>query len=56
MFDQSNIVSQVEERSVSIDELIDADEVFCTGTAVSVTPVSTITYCGQRYACKYQAF
>ncbi|KAH7665004.1 Branched-chain amino acid aminotransferase II protein [Dioscorea alata] len=43
---------QVEEGLVSIDELIDADEVFCTGTAVSVTPVSTITYCGQRFQFK----
>ncbi|KAM0938003.1 putative branched-chain-amino-acid transaminase [Dioscorea sansibarensis] len=39
---------QVVERLVSVDELIDADEVFCTGNTVSVTPVSTITHCGQR--------
>lgn len=40
---------KVEERLVSIDDLIDADEVFCTGTAVVVAPVSTVTYQGQRY-------
>ncbi|KAF2324218.1 hypothetical protein GH714_010439 [Hevea brasiliensis] len=30
---------QVEERAISVDELMDADEVFCTGTAVGVAPV-----------------
>uniref|UniRef100_A0ACD5TW36 Uncharacterized protein n=1 Tax=Avena sativa TaxID=4498 RepID=A0ACD5TW36_AVESA len=40
---------QVEERLVSIDDLVSADEVFCTGTAVGVTPVSTVTYQGTRY-------
>ncbi|CAL4938375.1 unnamed protein product [Urochloa decumbens] len=40
----------VEERLVSIDELVDADEVFCTGTAVVVAPVSSVTYQGQRHA------
>uniref|UniRef100_A0A0E0MAF2 Branched-chain-amino-acid aminotransferase n=1 Tax=Oryza punctata TaxID=4537 RepID=A0A0E0MAF2_ORYPU len=29
---------QVEERLVSVDELLEADEVFCTGTAVVVSP------------------
>jgi len=38
----------VEERPISIDDLIDADEVFCTGTAVVVAPVSTVTYKGRR--------
>lgn len=40
---------QVEERFVSVDELLDADEVFCTGTAVVVSPVGSITYLGKRY-------
>uniref|UniRef100_A0A0E0KAW8 Branched-chain-amino-acid aminotransferase n=1 Tax=Oryza punctata TaxID=4537 RepID=A0A0E0KAW8_ORYPU len=40
---------QVEERLVSIDDLIGADEVFCTGTAVVVAPVSSVTYQGHRY-------
>ncbi|TXG59983.1 hypothetical protein EZV62_014556 [Acer yangbiense] len=39
---------QVEERSVTVDELLDADEVFCTGTAVVVSPVGSITYLGKR--------
>ena len=39
---------QVEERLVSVDELLDADEVFCTGTAVVVSPVGSITYLGKR--------
>ncbi|KAG0490758.1 hypothetical protein HPP92_007621 [Vanilla planifolia] len=40
---------QVEERLVSVDDLAVADEVFCTGTAVVVAPVNTITYNDQRY-------
>lgn len=40
---------QVEERLVSVDELLDADEVFCTGTAVVVSPVGSITYLGKKY-------
>ncbi|MED6152176.1 Branched-chain-amino-acid aminotransferase, mitochondrial [Stylosanthes scabra] len=39
---------QVEERQVSVDELLDADEVFCTGTAVVVSPVGSVTYHGKR--------
>ncbi|ONK60456.1 uncharacterized protein A4U43_C08F18670 [Asparagus officinalis] len=39
---------QVEERLVSVEELLDADEVFCTGTAVVVSPVGSITYLGTR--------
>ncbi|XP_055804741.1 branched-chain amino acid aminotransferase 2, chloroplastic-like [Solanum dulcamara] len=39
---------QVEERQVSVDELLDADEVFCTGTAVVVSPVGSITHQGRR--------
>ncbi|CAI0430607.1 unnamed protein product [Linum tenue] len=38
---------QVEERLVAVDELLDADEVFCTGTAVVVSPVGSITYKGE---------
>ncbi|XP_028772750.1 branched-chain amino acid aminotransferase 2, chloroplastic [Neltuma alba] len=39
---------QVEERLVSVDELFDADEVFCTGTAVVVSPVGSVTYLGKK--------
>jgi branched-chain amino acid aminotransferase len=38
----------VHERLVSVDELMDADEVFCTGTAVVVSPVGSITYLDRR--------
>lgn len=34
---------------MAVDELLDADEVFCTGTAVVVSPVGSITYMGKRY-------
>ncbi|GAV57669.1 Aminotran_4 domain-containing protein [Cephalotus follicularis] len=39
---------QVEERLVAVEELLDADEVFCTGTAVVVSPVGSITSMGKR--------
>ncbi|KAL6589349.1 hypothetical protein ACP70R_050385 [Stipagrostis hirtigluma subsp. patula] len=39
---------KVEERLVSVDDLFEADGVFCTGTAVVVSPVASITYLGKR--------
>uniref|UniRef100_A0A2K2BHA8 Branched-chain amino acid aminotransferase n=1 Tax=Populus trichocarpa TaxID=3694 RepID=A0A2K2BHA8_POPTR len=39
---------KVEERCIPVDELINADEVFCTGTAVVVEPVGSITYQDKR--------
>ncbi|KAJ0025431.1 hypothetical protein Pint_08587 [Pistacia integerrima] len=39
---------QVEERLVSVEELFDADEVFCIGDAVCFLPVGSITYLGKR--------
>ncbi|CAI0464292.1 unnamed protein product [Linum tenue] len=39
---------QVEERLVSIEEMVEADEVFCTGNAVGLLPVGSITYHGRR--------
>lgn len=33
---------------MSVDELLNADEVFCTGTAVVVSPVGSVTYMGKR--------
>ncbi|MCO5569415.1 hypothetical protein L7F22_023127 [Adiantum nelumboides] len=43
---------QVEERPVSVDEVRVADEVFCTGTAVVIVPVGSISIRGEmvRYA------
>ncbi|ONK60415.1 uncharacterized protein A4U43_C08F18190 [Asparagus officinalis] len=43
---------QVEERLVAIEEIMDADEVFCTGTAIGVSPVGSITYQEQRFEYK----
>ncbi|KMZ64991.1 Branched-chain-amino-acid transaminase [Zostera marina] len=39
---------EVEERQICVDELLEADEVFCTGTAVVLSPVGSITYLGQK--------
>ncbi|KAG6394288.1 hypothetical protein SASPL_144872 [Salvia splendens] len=39
---------QVEEHHVTVDDLLEADEVFCTGTAVVVSPVGSITYLNKR--------
>ncbi|KAJ4966372.1 hypothetical protein NE237_018221 [Protea cynaroides] len=41
-------LDQVEECLIPVEELIEADEVFCTGTAVVVAPVGSITYQGKR--------
>ncbi|EOX97260.1 D-aminoacid aminotransferase-like PLP-dependent enzymes superfamily protein isoform 3 [Theobroma cacao] len=35
---------QVEEGNIPVEDLMSADEVFCTGTVVIVTPVGSITY------------
>ncbi|MBA0560972.1 hypothetical protein Golob_017839 [Gossypium lobatum] len=47
---------KVEERFVPVDELLDADEVFCTGTAVVVSPVGSITYKGKRVSYGVDGF
>ncbi|KMT03235.1 hypothetical protein BVRB_8g197820 [Beta vulgaris subsp. vulgaris] len=39
---------EVEERQIAVEELLEADEAFCTGTAVVVVPVGSITYQGKR--------
>ncbi|GMI77289.1 hypothetical protein like AT5G65780 [Hibiscus trionum] len=39
---------KVEERLVSVEELFDADEVFCSGNAVCVMPVGSISLMGKR--------
>ncbi|KAI4389504.1 hypothetical protein MLD38_001724 [Melastoma candidum] len=51
---------EVEERVIPVEELLEADEVFCTGTAVVVASVGSITYqdrriefrTGGRMACR----
>ncbi|GMH16485.1 hypothetical protein Nepgr_018326 [Nepenthes gracilis] len=42
----------VEERSIPVEELMEADEVFCTGTAVVLSSVGSITYRGNRVEYK----
>lgn len=43
----------MEERVIPVEDLMDADEVFCTGTAVVVNSVGSITYQGKRYIHVY---
>ncbi|XP_031119951.1 branched-chain-amino-acid aminotransferase 2, chloroplastic-like [Ipomoea triloba] len=43
---------EVEERMIHVDELRSAEEVFCTGTAVGVCTVGSITYKGNRVEYK----
>nr|KJB16102.1 hypothetical protein B456_002G212600 [Gossypium raimondii] len=46
---------QVEERAIPIKEVFDAEEVFCTGTAMVVKSVASITYQGKRIGYKLGA-
>ncbi|BAT73857.1 hypothetical protein LR48_Vigan01g073900 [Vigna angularis] len=43
---------QVMERAISLEEMLDADEVFCTGTAVVVNSVSSVTFTETRVEYK----
>ena len=43
---------EVEERDVSVEEVLEADECFCTGTAVVVVPVGSVTFRGEK--CVFQ--
>ena len=40
---EKNFGLKVEETDLHLDEMLEADEVFCTGTAVVVTPIGRIT-------------
>lgn len=42
-------VIQVEERVIPVEDLLEADEAFCTGTAVTVNPIGAVTYQTKRY-------
>ncbi|XVF00661.1 hypothetical protein REPUB_Repub04eG0020400 [Reevesia pubescens] len=46
---------QVKERAVPIEEAFDAEEVFCTGTAMVLKSVASITYQGKRIEYKMGA-
>jgi len=37
------------ERDIRYDEIFDADELFCSGTAAVVTPISLVAYKGNEY-------
>ena len=39
----------IEERRISIDEVMKADEVFCAGTAAIISPIGSITYNDKEY-------
>ncbi|VYS48645.1 unnamed protein product [Arabidopsis thaliana] len=39
---------EVQERDLSVDELLEAEEVFCTGTAVVIKAVETVTFHDKR--------
>ena len=41
---------QVEEGNLHVNELLSADEVFCTGTAVVVTPIGKVTKDGKEHS------
>jgi len=40
---------EVDEGDLRLEEIFSADEVFCTGTAVVVTPVGQVTYRGETH-------
>ena len=40
---------KVQETDVTIEELLDADEIFCTGTAVVVTSVGNVSFQGKDH-------
>ncbi len=46
----SNILGlKVEETDIFLEDLFESEEVFCTGTAVGVTPIAKITYKNKCY-------
>jgi len=40
---------EIEERKISIDEALKADEVFCAGTAAIISPIGSIKYQNNEY-------
>jgi branched-chain amino acid aminotransferase len=46
---QDRLGLQVEEGELLLSDVFSADEVFCTGTAVVVTPVGQVTFQGKTH-------
>ena len=42
---------EFQETDVFLTDLFNADEVFCTGTAVQITPVGSIAFNNTTYEC-----
>ena len=40
---------EIEERRISVDEALTADEVFCAGTAAIIAPIGSINYQGKEH-------
>ena len=40
---------EIEERRISVDEALSADEVFCAGTAAIIAPIGSISYQGKEH-------
>jgi branched-chain amino acid aminotransferase len=40
---------EIEERQISVDEALTADEVFCAGTAAIIAPIGSINYQGKEH-------
>ena len=40
---------EIEERRISVDEALSADEVFCAGTAAIIAPIGSINYQGKEH-------
>ena len=49
MTNSDSLDIKVEETDISLSDLFEAEEVFCTGTAVQITPVGRITYQNEVY-------
>ena len=40
---------KIEERRISVNEALSADEVFCAGTAAIIAPIGSINYQGKEH-------
>ena len=46
---KNELEMEVEERRISIDEVLNADEIFCAGTAAIISPIGLINYREKNY-------